>query len=481
MINQNTIFTHIALLFQYYEPHIYAAYLFNGKPPASHPNPNDAVAHLSASEADPHEPYHFDLSDTEVLEVLRRVKNGTCKVVYYDGQKKIAESDLTHEFIDAHPFHKNNQHLILDRIVRDGGYTPATENSPAEFHIPGIVRDQTYEPMKHIHVYKWSENRQYGTAAEYQGDEAAFLQALNDDGWYQALPFGTGKLYVMRVGYGTNRLGAPCMVNSHPEEKSNNKVFASAVNRVKAIARTYYAWELAAPAASNELQRNVREWWRTWIGFAWEKANQDPVDNIEIIKPALGSDTTTETLTNDDDTINWIVTPLEEWAIQGIDHFADTVNDGILSSLLDSAGRTLGQIAPAGGVGDGVRSPGGVDALDWNRYHGQSYWASLGIVQPGVPTGPFLETVTHEDAELAWGLPTTGTAVTGYRIRYRPTATPNADWIDIDHTGTDRTATIPNLSADTSYEWEIRAMNEAGASNWVSGGPFTTEEAPVEE
>ena len=86
---------------------------------------------------------------------------------------------------------------------------------------------------------------------------------------------------------------------------------------------------------------------------------------------------------------------------------------------------------------------------------------------PSAPANPTVSAITRNSLTLAWTAPaTTGPAVTGYDVRYRDVS--HGAWTDRAHTGTGRTATIRGLSADTTYELQVRASNPEGAGPWSS-------------
>ena len=57
-------------------------------------------------------------------------------------------------------------------------------------------------------------------------------------------------------------------------------------------------------------------------------------------------------------------------------------------------------------------------------------------------------------------------AITGYKVEYRPGV--SGSWINHAHTGTATTATIAGLTAATSYQVQVLAVNSDG------DGPFSS-------
>ena len=105
------------------------------------------------------------------------------------------------------------------------------------------------------------------------------------------------------------------------------------------------------------------------------------------------------------------------------------------------------------------------DGVSWihNAQVELSLQESLSV--PGPPTGL---TLAVGDGELtaAWQPPANrgASAITGYDVQYRPTAT--TTWTDAGHSGTGATQTITGLTNLTEYEARVRAVNAEGAGAW---------------
>ena len=93
-----------------------------------------------------------------------------------------------------------------------------------------------------------------------------------------------------------------------------------------------------------------------------------------------------------------------------------------------------------------------------------------GAGPPAAPAAPTAipDTTTNDQIILAWTPPAdNGTPITDYDIRYRPYSPgPWCNWTEYPHTGTTTTNTIPNLTNGTTYEFQIRATNNAGTGPW---------------
>ena len=88
--------------------------------------------------------------------------------------------------------------------------------------------------------------------------------------------------------------------------------------------------------------------------------------------------------------------------------------------------------------------------------------------QPAKPAKPTLAAVADSTTSLrvSWTKPDLngGPEITGYDLQYREGTTGN--WQDFAHTGTAVTTTITGLTADTSYQVQVRAKNGETDSDW---------------
>ena len=90
---------------------------------------------------------------------------------------------------------------------------------------------------------------------------------------------------------------------------------------------------------------------------------------------------------------------------------------------------------------------------------------------PGRPAAPTV-TASSNSLSLRWTAPTnSGPAISDYDIQYRTTGGNFTDW---PHTGTNTNTTITSLTANTSYEVQVRATNDEGTGNWSPSGSGTT-------
>ena len=93
------------------------------------------------------------------------------------------------------------------------------------------------------------------------------------------------------------------------------------------------------------------------------------------------------------------------------------------------------------------------------------------------PTTPATPTVTAtsgatDSLDVSWTAPglNGGPALTGYEVRYRI----SGSWTDWTHSGTGTSATITGLTASTTYDVQVRALNGETPSDWSSTGVGST-------
>ena len=90
---------------------------------------------------------------------------------------------------------------------------------------------------------------------------------------------------------------------------------------------------------------------------------------------------------------------------------------------------------------------------------------------PGRPAAPTV-TASSNSLSVRWTAPgNTGPAISDYDVQYRATGGSFTDW---PYTGTSTTTTITGLTADTSYEVQVRATNDEGTGDWSPSGSGTT-------
>lgn len=93
---------------------------------------------------------------------------------------------------------------------------------------------------------------------------------------------------------------------------------------------------------------------------------------------------------------------------------------------------------------------------------------------PDTPFAPAVTAVSSASLQASWQEPAnTGPSITDYDYRYRSAT--DSSWTEVTNTtiaGT--TVTIQRLTASTSYEVQVRARNDEGASDWSPSGISAT-------
>ena len=91
---------------------------------------------------------------------------------------------------------------------------------------------------------------------------------------------------------------------------------------------------------------------------------------------------------------------------------------------------------------------------------------------PGVPGSPTFSSITTNGSTMTWAAPTSGGAVATYEGQWRQGA--SGSFTAGFFLNTNRTHNATGGSPGTTYQWQIRARNTAGASAWSSIGQYTT-------
>jgi hypothetical protein len=91
--------------------------------------------------------------------------------------------------------------------------------------------------------------------------------------------------------------------------------------------------------------------------------------------------------------------------------------------------------------------------------------ATTTIALPGVPTGLTAGTATASTMQLSWTAPVSGGAVSTYSVRWSPH---NANTWTTSSNISGTSAALTGLTANTSYDFEVQAVNAAGSSAWTA-------------
>ena len=89
---------------------------------------------------------------------------------------------------------------------------------------------------------------------------------------------------------------------------------------------------------------------------------------------------------------------------------------------------------------------------------------------PDAPEAPTVTGASATSVTVTWTAPsTTGRpAITDYDVQYR--AAGDADWTDAGYDGVTTATTISSLTADVTYDVQVKAKNDEGASGWSATG-----------
>ena len=99
--------------------------------------------------------------------------------------------------------------------------------------------------------------------------------------------------------------------------------------------------------------------------------------------------------------------------------------------------------------------------------------------QPAAPTVT-AAAATPTQLSVSWTAPSNaGPAITDYDVRYRADVTaPNGEFTDAHYNGTTTSTTLPDLKPSTSYQVQVRAVNDEGIGPWSDAGTAKTAAQP---
>ena len=95
---------------------------------------------------------------------------------------------------------------------------------------------------------------------------------------------------------------------------------------------------------------------------------------------------------------------------------------------------------------------------------------------PAAPDAPSVSAASVTSLSVTWPAPdNAGPAITDYDYRYRTTS-PQGEWMEVtDTTVTALSATIAGLAENTSYDVQVRAINDEGTGGWSASGSGATD------
>ena len=140
-------------------------------------------------------------------------------------------------------------------------------------------------------------------------------------------------------------------------------------------------------------------------------------------------------------------------------------------------------------VSDG-KAPDFSDDTDVDATHSLTVTVTDVPESPDAPTGVTVTGASLRSMAVSWTAPdvTGKPALTDYDVRWFKGASDpadDADWVEPgeagghDHVGTDTTAEIGGLDAESAYRVQVRAANEEGKSGWSASGGGSTATAPT--
>ncbi len=110
-------------------------------------------------------------------------------------------------------------------------------------------------------------------------------------------------------------------------------------------------------------------------------------------------------------------------------------------------------------------------------------FTTLNIGVTSVPLDLAITVISSSELSVTWSPPTetSGSAVTGYSIQYRTSATDTEEagpWIAVEQTGTETSAFVEGLTGGTSYDVQVAAINSAGIGPYTEASATTSIAVP---
>ena len=107
------------------------------------------------------------------------------------------------------------------------------------------------------------------------------------------------------------------------------------------------------------------------------------------------------------------------------------------------------------------------DSQDAAINFGRTTMGPADATVPGLVRNLSVSPVSESELSVSWNAPASdgGAAITGYSVQYRESGATN--WTTVSRAGTDLSQSISGLTAGTSYEVRVAAMNIAGTGSYV--------------
>lgn len=169
------------------------------------------------------------------------------------------------------------------------------------------------------------------------------------------------------------------------------------------------------------------------------------------------------------------VNTLKVWGT-GVSNFTDaTIANVAVLALMPIGVEAPGVYAAFQAV---KRFAAGATELSRLVLNGVNLW--IAINPPGAPTALAATAGSSGTVDLTWTAPASdgGATITDYRVQYRTTAGPGSWTTFTDAVSTATTASVTGLTNDTSYDFQVAAINSEGVGTY-SAPDSATPTAPV--
>ena len=99
------------------------------------------------------------------------------------------------------------------------------------------------------------------------------------------------------------------------------------------------------------------------------------------------------------------------------------------------------------------------------------------VPPPDAPDAPSVRSLTTTSIAVSWDAPESGTPIAYYDYRYRAASRP---WTEVLDTGLEKTSVnVVGLAPGNLYQVQVRAVSEAGTSEWSEPGSARTRALPT--
>ena len=395
---------------------------------------------------------HFDESDPEVAEVVRRVRAGTCTVLYSTGSNYgvhpwpgVAEDGLESDLwvvVTMHPFHKSERDLFFKNLVARMGYVLPRAGKLPRFQIDGVWEGASRR------YYKRED-----TPSAPDTDHAA-ATSLALFGWEPEVTYGGAYLHAIDV------LDSPKSVSvSQPQRVYHRR--KDQTGAIVGLARAWHLYwrELPSDFRNNPVRRTMRKHVEHAIGRMWA---DKPFDSAINVFHAGQTDHRERSARDAED---WMLGNMEFWVHNwSFEALALALVEHDHRSLLDTQldDYTFCHINLDGTIGDRLSNGAdGITEATWDAYQDTHYPAA---VRHGVDTltAPDMTiNVAQGETATAQIEPTGGLAPLVFAM------VGSSTWLSVDDTGL-VTASPDNTVAARTYTGFATVTDALGTAVQVS-------------